>query len=223
MLDGVKAAFGEIRASLVRRSGDDLVRLRRPARRRAPAAGPAGGGRARRVRGADRRGAGQLERMQGLIRELERDRGPSSASWRPARRRRQERRGAGRADPDAGAGARQRADARPVGRAAGRGRLAACGLVEGVNYRRQAATVGGGRPDFTFLLPHGQRLLHMDVKFPFENYLRGRRPRRARRAAAEAAFVRDVRGRIGEVGEGAYVAPERARSISRCCSSPTSR
>lgn len=49
--------------------------------------------------------------------------------------------------------------------------LRAAGLIEGVNYRKQETTAAGTRPDFTFLLPDGQRL-HMDVKFPLEGYAR---------------------------------------------------
>ena len=49
--------------------------------------------------------------------------------------------------------------------------LRAAGLIEGVNYLKQETTAAGTRPDFTFLLPNGQRL-HMDVKFPLESYAR---------------------------------------------------
>lgn len=49
--------------------------------------------------------------------------------------------------------------------------LRAAGLSEGVNYLKQETTAAGTRPDFTFLLPDGQRL-HMDVKFPLESYAR---------------------------------------------------
>jgi DNA recombination protein RmuC len=82
------------------------------------------------------------------------------------------------------------------------------GFVENVSYLRQATTgEGGGRPDFTFLLPHDLRL-HMDVKFPFENWIR--RVEAGDDAACArfgAAFVRDVRARIGEVAGRDYVAP----------------
>ena len=49
--------------------------------------------------------------------------------------------------------------------------LRAAGLIEGVNYLKQKTTSAGTRPDFTFLLPDGQKL-HMDVKFPLEGYVR---------------------------------------------------
>ena len=49
--------------------------------------------------------------------------------------------------------------------------LRSAGLIEGVNYRKQLTTSAGTRPDFSFDLPDG-RLLHMDVKFPLEGYVR---------------------------------------------------
>jgi len=48
--------------------------------------------------------------------------------------------------------------------------LALAGFVRDVNYRRNRA-IESGVPDFTFLMPQDV-LLHMDVKFPLDNYLR---------------------------------------------------
>ena len=209
LLDGVKSAFGEITTESLRRAGDDLVRLSQ-----------AGMGAERRLQGQQlaaeraefeaRIGVvlAQLERMQGLIRELERDRGVKFGEL-AARLD-----GAGR---DAAAlVAQTRALAAALGNARVRGQwgerlaedvLRACGLVEGVNYRRQVATAEGGRPDFTFLLPQ-DLVLHMDVKFPFENWIRAvEAADEAARARSEAAFVRDVRARVQEIAGRAYVAP----------------
>ncbi len=50
--------------------------------------------------------------------------------------------------------------------------LRAAGFLEGVNYTKQKAIEQSGtKPDFTFLLP-SKRCLNMDVKFPFDNFLR---------------------------------------------------
>jgi len=50
--------------------------------------------------------------------------------------------------------------------------LRLAGFVDGVNYRKRQAIAGsGGIPDYTFLLPQGLSL-HMDVKFPLNNYMR---------------------------------------------------
>ncbi len=83
------------------------------------------------------------------------------------------------------------------------------GFQEGVNYRKQKTMeAGGGRPDFTFLLPHGLRI-NMDVKFPFDNYLRyletdedGEKARRKDR------FLKDVRARVREITSREYINPE---------------
>jgi len=80
------------------------------------------------------------------------------------------------------------------------------GFIEGVNYRKQQ-TEGGGRPDYTFLLPQ-ERCVNMDVKFPLPNYLRCLdAPDEATRTQAEAAFLRDVRTRVKEVTTREYIDP----------------
>lgn len=91
--------------------------------------------------------------------------------------------------------------------------LRLAGFVEGINYRKQKALgVEGSRPDYTFFLPRGL-IVNMDVKFPFDNYLRW--------LAAEAEtekerykkeFLRDARARIKEVTTRDYINP-RERTI----------
>lgn len=210
LLDGVKLAFADIASDVSRRSGDELLRLAQ-----SQLSGE------RRVQGqqlAAERGEfearigavlAQLERMQVLVRDLERDRdakfGALGARLETASERAQ-----------ALADTTQRLAAALVNpRARGQWgeRLAEdvlrlMGLVEHVGYRRQTTLDGGGqRPDFTLLLPEG-RLLHMDVKFPFENWARSLEAADAEaRGRAEAAFVRDVRARIAEVAGREYVDP----------------
>jgi DNA recombination protein RmuC len=86
--------------------------------------------------------------------------------------------------------------------------LRAAGLVEGISYRKQSTTSAGTVPDFTFLLP-GDRVLHMDVKFPVDNYLRyleaGSDHERDRHAVA---FARDVRARVRELSGRVYIDPD---------------
>jgi len=43
------------------------------------------------------------------------------------------------------------------------------GLIHNIHYKKQTTLKSGSRPDFTFLLPNSL-MLHMDVKFPLENY-----------------------------------------------------
>jgi DNA recombination protein RmuC len=85
--------------------------------------------------------------------------------------------------------------------------LRTAGLIEGVNYRKQRAIAGGTIPDFTFLLPHDIEL-HMDVKFPVDNYLRHlEADSDAQRVATCSAFLRDVRNRIKELASRGYADP----------------
>jgi DNA recombination protein RmuC len=82
--------------------------------------------------------------------------------------------------------------------------LRQAGLVEGFSYERQRALDDGGRPDFTFKLPHGRRV-HMDVKFPLDNYLRyvdARDPNEKTRL--ERTFLNDVRAKVKELAARGY-------------------
>jgi DNA recombination protein RmuC len=86
--------------------------------------------------------------------------------------------------------------------------LQLAGFLEGVNYHRQRRLDTGGVPDFTFVLPRGLEL-HMDVKFPLDNYLRyldadnetdGERHRKG--------FLRDARDRVRELADRGYRDPD---------------
>ncbi len=87
--------------------------------------------------------------------------------------------------------------------------LRAFGFVENVNYLKQKTIQGaGGRPDFTFLLPRGLRL-NMDVKFPFDNYMRFLDAEaEGEKARFRAEFLRDVKAKIKEVATRDYINPE---------------
>lgn len=83
--------------------------------------------------------------------------------------------------------------------------LRLAGMVEGVTYRKQTGIAGGTIPDVTFLLPGG-RHLHMDVKFPVDNYLRHLEATTdAERDSTAKAFLRDVRGRVKELSTRGYI------------------
>jgi DNA recombination protein RmuC len=81
--------------------------------------------------------------------------------------------------------------------------LRLAGLVEGVSYVKQRATVHGTIPDVTFLIPGGQ-VLHMDVKFPIDNYVRHIE---TGDDMARVAFLKDVRSRVKELTGRGYVDP----------------
>jgi DNA recombination protein RmuC len=83
--------------------------------------------------------------------------------------------------------------------------LRLAGMVEGVTYRKQTGIAGGSIPDVTFLLPGG-RHLHMDVKFPVDNYLRHLEATTdGERDTSAKAFLRDVRNRVKELSGRGYI------------------
>ncbi|HWB72517.1 MAG TPA: DNA recombination protein RmuC [Egibacteraceae bacterium] len=87
--------------------------------------------------------------------------------------------------------------------------LRLAGFVENVNYRKQTALAGGrGIPDFTFVLPR-DLLLHMDVKFPLDNYLRYLEAHSdSDRERHRVQFLRDVRQRVKDLAARDYVEPD---------------
>lgn len=88
--------------------------------------------------------------------------------------------------------------------------LRIAGFIEDINYWKNKELEGAGtRPDFTFLLPKDLRL-NMDVKFPFENYVRfveAKGEQEQKKFCAD--FLRDVRLKIKEVSGREYVDPDR--------------
>jgi DNA recombination protein RmuC len=84
--------------------------------------------------------------------------------------------------------------------------LRLAGFIDGVNYRKQQALAGsGGIPDYTFLLPQGL-CLHMDVKFPLNNYMRFLDAQTdAERERLRKEFLKDVRLRLKEVTRRDYI------------------
>jgi DNA recombination protein RmuC len=147
--------------------------------------------------------------MQGLVRELEKDRaakfGLLTAELKSAGERAQALAATTHKLAQALASPKRRGQ---WGERMAEDLLRLCGLVENVSYRREARIEGSTRrPDFTLLLPEG-RLLHMDVKFPLDNYMRSLEAEGAEsQARLRQAFLRDVRARIGEVSGRDYVAP----------------
>lgn len=87
--------------------------------------------------------------------------------------------------------------------------LRLAGFIENVNYLKQKAIEGpGSRPDFTFLLPRNMKL-HMDVKFPLDNYLRYLEAgSEMEKTKYRNDFLRDVKSRIKEVTTREYINPE---------------
>jgi DNA recombination protein RmuC len=83
--------------------------------------------------------------------------------------------------------------------------LQLAGFLEGINYRKQATLSGAGRPDYTFLLPRGL-VMHMDVKFPLDNYVRYLEAENdVEGARFRDQFLRDVRARVKELTTRGYL------------------
>ncbi len=84
--------------------------------------------------------------------------------------------------------------------------LTAAGFLEGVQYKRQAQMSDGtARPDFTFVLPQN-RVLNMDVKFPFDAYRRSLEAGSDEERDRESKqFINDVRGHIKSVSSRDYI------------------
>jgi DNA recombination protein RmuC len=83
--------------------------------------------------------------------------------------------------------------------------LRLAGLLEGVNYRKQATLGNSGRPDYTFMMPNG-RVMHMDVKFPLDNYVRHLEATNdVERKQFRDQFLRDVRDRVKELNQRGYL------------------
>ncbi len=84
--------------------------------------------------------------------------------------------------------------------------LTAAGFVEGITHSRQTSTDSGSMPDYTFHLPKGH-VVHMDVKFPIDNYLRWLDADATERDLFAKRFRGDVRNRITELGDRGYIDP----------------
>jgi len=86
--------------------------------------------------------------------------------------------------------------------------LRASGLQENVQYlKNRVQDTVATRPDFTFLLPDNHKL-HMDVKFPLDNYLRMVNGQTDdERARFKNEFLKDVKARIKEIQKREYINP----------------
>lgn len=83
--------------------------------------------------------------------------------------------------------------------------LKMAGFIENINYVKQRSVKGGGRPDFTFLLPK-EYTLNMDVKFPLENYTRYLQASNSQDSDQyKKTFLKDVKMRIKELTTREYI------------------
>ena len=88
--------------------------------------------------------------------------------------------------------------------------LQLAGFLEGVNYAKQRRLHSGRVPDYTFMLPRGLEM-HMDVKFPLDNYLRYLDADcDTDRERFRKGFLRDARDRVRELAARGYREPDAA-------------
>jgi len=91
--------------------------------------------------------------------------------------------------------------------------LKAAGLIEGINYEKQDTIAGGGRPDYTFLMPPN-RVLYMDVKFPMDSYTKCMTTTdMALREVAKREFITAARARVTELQKRDYAVSTTQHSL----------
>ena len=89
----------------------------------------------------------------------------------------------------------------------------AAGMQEGIHFVRQRTLPTGSRPDFTFFLASGEQM-HLDAKFPLENYRLMEQAADDERETARKAFIRDIRKHIRAVADRGYSDPATTIGIS---------
>ena len=83
--------------------------------------------------------------------------------------------------------------------------LRLAGFIENVNYKKQVILNGGGRPDFTFMLPQ-DLTLNMDVKFPILNYKKSIDAQNEEdKKRFERLFLLDIKHCFKEITERQYI------------------
>lgn len=83
--------------------------------------------------------------------------------------------------------------------------LRLAGFQEGINYLKQQQTEKKSRPDYTFYMPQN-RVVHMDVKFPLDNYLAYMDSEsETEKKIFLKSFISDARRRVDEVTKRDYV------------------
>lgn len=91
--------------------------------------------------------------------------------------------------------------------------LVGADMHRGVNYHVQATLEGGGRPDYTFVLPP-DRVIFLDSKFPLQNFIKYHEAGTdTERAAFSAQFLDNVGARIQELAKRDYVNQAEQRAL----------
>jgi DNA recombination protein RmuC len=83
--------------------------------------------------------------------------------------------------------------------------LRAAGLIEGINFRKQTENEEGKKPDYELMMPPN-RVLIMDVKFPYDQYLTHINAESdAMRLQAKSDFVKAVKTHVDMLAKRDYI------------------
>jgi DNA recombination protein RmuC len=83
--------------------------------------------------------------------------------------------------------------------------LRAAGLIEGINFRKQTENEEGKKPDYELMMPPN-RVLIMDVKFPYDQYLTHINAESdAMRLHAKSEFVKAVKTHVDALAKRDYI------------------
>lgn len=200
LLDGVKLAFSELSSDSWMKVSSRLIELNQAAAQESQAQ------QARDLDGRFGRMTGQIDKMQQLLQQIEQQRaeqyGHLSKHLMETSKAARELFATTEALRELMHNSSKRGQ---WGERLAEDLLTGAGFIAGQNVLRQATIAETGkRPDFTFLLSDN-KVLHMDVKFPLENWLKagdaidGDKQRRL-----EQAFARDVRRVIDDMAERQY-------------------
>jgi len=79
------------------------------------------------------------------------------------------------------------------------------GVTKGRHFVAQEQQEAGGKPDFTFFLPHGKKV-HIDAKFPLDNFARYvNAASKMEKDNFKAQYLKDVRAKLRELSKKEYI------------------
>ncbi len=211
ILQNVKASFGNLSLEALSRSTEEFLKLAKARLESEREAGAQALTEKKRLIDQQlERMTTELEKVSGVVKELEKDRvqkfGELASQLRAASEQTEALRRTTATLREALASSKARGQ---WGERMAEDVLRIAGFVENVNYLKEKAVAeSGARPDFTFLLPRDLKL-NMDVKFPLDNYVKYLEAGSATdKEAHRKAFLRDVKGKIKEVSSREYINPE---------------
>ena len=91
--------------------------------------------------------------------------------------------------------------------------LRAAGLLEGINFRKQAENAEGKNPDYELLMPPN-RVLIMDIKFPYDQYLAHiNAESEEARFSAKKNFIKAVKLHIDTLSKRDYISNSKEEAL----------